>query len=101
MTNILNFPYRVNKFRVKNSQIGFSVLEVVLAASLFTIFATGIAIAVISGQDNNRLSRATHRQHLCHGRSGSGEVNQKSGLHKFDQFLRIGTWHNSQQPLVI
>lgn len=34
---------------------GFSVVEVMLAVALFVIFASGMAIVVISGLDNNRL----------------------------------------------
>lgn len=38
-----------------NSQKGFSVIEVILAAALFMIFSTGAMVVVLQGFDGNRL----------------------------------------------
>lgn len=39
------------------SQKGFSVLEVILASALFTIFATGAVLLIVQGHNANRLGK--------------------------------------------
>ena len=52
--NIIYF-IRNWKLDIRNSQRGFSVIEVLLAAALFAIFSTGIIGVVLQGFDANRL----------------------------------------------
>jgi len=40
---------------IRNSNVGFSVIEVILAAAIFMIFATGAVGVVIQGLSSNRL----------------------------------------------
>ena len=46
------------KLKIENScrrQAGFSVIEVILAAALFMIIATGSITVILQGTDSNRL----------------------------------------------
>jgi len=40
---------------IKNSNVGFSVIEIILAAALFMIIATGSITVILQGTDSNRL----------------------------------------------
>jgi Tfp pilus assembly protein PilV len=72
---------------------GFSVVEVMLAVSLFTIFATGLVVAILYGLDNNRLGaeQTIANQYAADGLElarNQGFFGVAGGSSSFDKYSR-------------